>query len=112
MTDESGVAAPEGYRAETGTMARESQKIHDEAESAQDEVKDLETAEVAETDFGKAHTQWGADFATAIAEIGKGANGMCASLLSLAGAIGSAGEQYEAAEAEQSATAAQSGSGM
>lgn len=112
VTDQSGVSAPEGYRAETGTMARESQKIHDEAESAQGEVKDLEAAEVSETDFGKAHTEWGADFTTAIAEIAKGASGMCASLKSLAAAIGSAGKQYEAAEVEQSSTVTQSGSGL
>lgn len=112
MTDQSGVNAPEGYKAETSTMARESQKIHDEAESAEGEVKDLETAEVGEEDFGKVHTEFGADFIAAITETGKGAAAMCASLKSLAGSIGSAGEQYEAAEDEQAAAATQSGSGM
>lgn len=111
MTD-SGVTAPSGYTADTGTMASQSKAILDAAESAQDDVSDLAPAKVTDADFGTAHTQWAADFTAAIDELGKGASGMCTSLISLANAIGSAGQQYAAAESAQASAATQSGSGM
>ncbi|PXY32221.1 hypothetical protein [Prauserella muralis] len=107
-----GVNAPGGYTADTGAMASQAKAINDAAEDAQDEVKDLAPAKVTEAEFGTAHTQWGADFTAAIDELGKGANAMCTSLIGLAQSIGSAGDQYAAAESEQASAATQSGSGM
>ncbi|EHR49037.1 hypothetical protein SacmaDRAFT_0741 [Saccharomonospora marina XMU15] len=108
----SGVGAPSGYTAETGSLARQSQAIHDAAEAAQGEVEGLAPAKVAEADFGTEHGQWAADFTASIEQLGKGAGAMCTALISLATSIGSAGQQYAAAEAEQSSAVAQSGSGM
>jgi hypothetical protein len=75
-------------------------------------VKDLAPAKVAEADFGTAHGKWATDFTAGIEQLGKGATSMCTALSSLAQSIGSAGEQYAAAEAEQSSAATRSGSGM
>lgn len=108
----SGVGAPSGYTAETGTLARQAQAIHDAAETAQGDVEGLAPAKVTEADFGTEHGQWAADFTAAVDELGKGAGAMCAALISLATSIGAAGQQYAAAESEQSAAVSQSGSGM
>ncbi|MEU3273631.1 hypothetical protein ABZ639_22565 [Saccharomonospora sp. NPDC006951] len=108
----SGVSAPDGYTADTGTMVSQAQTINDAAEEAQPEVEDLGATEIAETDFGTAHAEWAADYTTAIQTLGEGAVAMCGSLMALAGSIGGAGEQYAAAEAEQHSSANQSGSGL
>ncbi|WP_307831842.1 type VII secretion target [Prauserella cavernicola] len=108
----SGVNAPGGYTAETGSMASQAQTINDAAEEAKDAVKDTKPAKVTEAEFGTAHSQYAADFSAAIEALGTGADAMCGSLISLAQGIGSAGEKYAAAESEQSSAANQSGSGL
>lgn len=107
-----GVNAPSGYTADTGSMASQAQTINDAAEDAKDKVKDTAPAKVSEAEFGKAHTQFGADYTAGIEEVGKGATAMCTSLISLAQSIGSAGEQYATAEDTQASAATQSGSGL
>ncbi|WP_307849715.1 hypothetical protein [Qaidamihabitans albus] len=108
----SGVAPPEGYTADTGAMASQAKTIHDAAEDAAKDVKDVKPAKVSEADFGTEHTKWAADYTAAIEQLGTGATAMCNSLTGLAQQIGSAGKSYDAAESDQAAAATQSGSGM
>ncbi|ASR34127.1 hypothetical protein BAY61_02975 [Prauserella marina] len=108
----SGVSAPDGYTADTGSMVSQAQAISDAVEEAQPEAENLGATEVAGADFGIAHAERAAGYTAAVRTLGEGAMAMCGSLLALAGSIGGAGEQYASAEAEQQSSVNQSGSGL
>ncbi|WP_243859589.1 hypothetical protein [Amycolatopsis arida] len=112
MSTTSGVSAPQGYTAQADTMVQQARAIHDAAEDAKSEVKDLQPTKVAEKDFGTKHGQWHGQYSLGIEQVGKAADTMCASLVAFANSIGSAGKSYSAAESAQADAARRSGSGL
>jgi len=105
-----GVVAPDGYEAAADTMSTRGRTINNAAEDAQGDVEDLATTEVGSADFGTAHTEYHADYAASIQQIGEGATAMCTSLMSFAAQLGGAGADYAANDAAASQTVSQSGS--
>ncbi|MCT2587396.1 WXG100 family type VII secretion target [Actinophytocola gossypii] len=108
----SGVAPPDGYTTDTGQMSTSGRNISNAAEDAQGEVDDLQTTEVAAADFGKAHTEWHADYSTAMEQIGAGATAMCTNIMSFAGQLGGAGQSYESTDTGATSTVTTPGSGL
>lgn len=56
-TGATGVSAPSGYTADTGSVASQATAIHNAAESAEDKMSDLTSVAVSEQRFGNEHTQ-------------------------------------------------------
>lgn len=97
-TNAGGVAPPDGYTTDTGGMSGAGRTISDAAEDARGEVEDLQPTELTDAEFGQKHTQYHADYAKAIEELGQGAVAMCDTLMAFAGQIGAAGQQYASTE--------------
>lgn len=117
MTDEggaevTGVNAPQGYTADQGSMSNQATRISDAASSAQQDVAEVAASNVGENGFGKAHADSRGPYTTGLQTIGEAAQAMCGSLTSFASTIGSAGQQYGAAEQSQAQAATRAGSGM
>lgn len=111
-TPSGGVAPPDGYTTDTGEMTGAGRVIGNAAEDAQGEVEDLQPTVLAQADFGTAHTEWHADYAAGIAELGAGATAMCTNLLAFAGQIGGAGSTYATTETGATGTVSAPGSGL
>ncbi|OLF15635.1 hypothetical protein [Actinophytocola xanthii] len=107
-----GVAPPDGYTTDTGQMSGSARTVTNAAEDAQGEVKDLHPTELTAAEFGTKHTQWHADYAAAIEQLGAGAAAMCANTMSFGGQLGGAGQSYEATEAGATNTVTAPGSGQ
>jgi len=106
-----GVAAPEGYEADTTSMGARSRTINNEAEDAKGEVDDMKTELKAE-DFGKAHGDYQGEYGESFDLIIKGAIAMCTTISSFAQQIGGAGAEYSATDEANTNTVNQSGAGM
>ncbi len=89
-----GVAPPDGYTTDTGQMSGAGRTIGDAAEDAKGDIEDTQPTELTDQEFGKKHTQWQADYASAIEQLGQGATAMCDNLVAFAGQIGGAGQAY------------------
>ncbi len=74
------------------------------AEDARGEVEDTQPTELTDAEFGTKHTQWQADYAAGIEQLGQGATAMCDNLVSFAGQIGGAGAQYSTTESGAAST--------
>jgi hypothetical protein len=103
-TNAGGVAPPDGYTTDTGGMSGAGRNISDAAEDAKDEVEDLQPTKLTDAEFGQKHTQYQADYAKGIEQLGQGATAMCDNLASFAGQIGAAGQQYATTESGAAAT--------
>jgi len=106
-----GVAAPDGYEADTSSMGARSRTINNEAEDAKGEVDDMKTELKAE-DFGKVHGDYQTEYAEAFDLIVKGSIAMCTTIGSFAQQIGGAGAEYSASDESNQGTVNQSGAGM
>jgi hypothetical protein len=109
-----GVAAPDGYKTDTGQMSSAGRNINTKAEDAKGEVDEVKPAKVQAAEFGT-HTEHQAfhpDYSKAIEELGTASTAMCDNLMTFAGQLGGAGATY--AEGEQSAQTAvtRSGAGL
>jgi hypothetical protein len=89
-----GVASPDGYTADTGTMSGTARNISNAAEDARGEVDDTQPTELTAAEFGTKHTQYQADYAAGIEQLGQAATAMCDSFAAFAGQIGGAGQSY------------------
>ena len=105
----SGVNAPSGYKTSSDGMSSAARTIHDTAEDAQREVKDLKPTKLTDKNFGVKHTQWFADYSKAIETLGAGADAMCANITAFAGQLGGAGADYAANDARNAQNVRQSG---
>jgi hypothetical protein len=92
--DGGGVAPPDGYSADTGTMSGTARNIGNAAEDAKGEVDDVQPTELTEAEFGTKHTQYQAGYAAGIEQLGQAATAMCDSFVTFAGQIGGAGQSY------------------
>jgi hypothetical protein len=81
-------------------MSSAARTIQDAAEDAQREVRDLKPTKLTDQDFGRKHTQWHADFAAAIEELGAGADAMCTNLAAFSGQLAEAGQTYSANDSQ------------
>jgi hypothetical protein len=106
-----GVAAPDGYEADTSSMGARSRTINNEAEDAKGEVDDMKT-EVKAEDFGKAHGDFQGEYSESFGLIIEGAVAMCTTIGSFAQQIGGAGAEYSSSDASNTGTVNQSGAGM
>ena len=106
------VAPPDGYTTDTGQMSSAGRTISDAAEDARGEVEDLKPTALTQADFGTKHTEWHADYAAAIEQIGAGATAMCGTLIAFAGQLGGAGATYESTETGATNTVVAPGSGL
>jgi hypothetical protein len=93
-----GVAPPDGYTTDTGQMSGAGRNIGDAAEDAKGDVEDTQPTELTDQEFGKKHTQWQADYASGIEQLGTGATAMCDNLVAFAGQVGGAGQSYSTTE--------------
>jgi hypothetical protein len=89
-----GVAPPDGYTTDTGTMSGTARNISNAAEDAKGEVADTQPTELTAAEFGTKHTQHQADYAAGIEQLGQAATAMCDSLAAFAGQIGGASQTY------------------
>jgi hypothetical protein len=106
-----GVAPPDGYTTDTGQMSGAGRNISNAAEDAKGDVEDLQPTELTDAEFGTMHTQWHADYAAGIEQLGTGAIAMCDNLAAFAGQVGGAGQTYSTTEtgAASTVTAPRSG---
>lgn len=111
-TNAGGVAPPDGYTTDTGQMSGAGRNIGTAAEDARGDVEDTQPTELTDAEFGTVHTQWQADYATAIEQLGQGAIAMCDNLVAFAGQIGGAGQAYSTTESGAAATVTAPGSGQ
>ena len=105
----SGVTAPSGYKTSSDGMSSAARTIHDTAEDAQTDVKDLKPTKMTDKEFGTKHTQWFADYQKAIEQLGTGSDAMCGNLTAFATQLGGAGSDYAANDAQNASTVRQSG---
>jgi hypothetical protein len=105
----SGINAPSGYKTSTDGMSSAAKTIHDTAEDAQGEVKDLKPTKMTDKEFGVKHTQWFGDYSKAIDALGAGADAMCGNLTAFAGELGGAGATYAATDNQNAQTVSNSG---
>ena len=108
-TNTSGVNAPSGYKTSTDGMSSAARTIHDTADDAQHDVKDLKPTKMTDKEFGTKHTQWFADYSKAIEQLGTGSDAMCGNLTAFAGQLGGAGANYAATDSQNVQTVSQPG---
>jgi hypothetical protein len=90
-------------------MSTAARTIHDSAEDAQRDTKDLKPTKMTDKEFGVKHTQWFADYSKAIDQLGAGSDAMCGNLTAFAGELGGAGAAYAANDSQNAQTVSNSG---
>jgi len=111
-TNGGGVAPPDGYTTDTGQMSGAGRNISTAAEDARGDVEDTQPTEITDAEFGTKHTQWQADYAAGIEQLGQGALAMCDNLVSFAGQVGGAGQSYGTTDTGAASTVTAPGSGL
>jgi hypothetical protein len=104
-----GVSPPSGYTASADGMNSAARAIHDAAEDSQHDVRELKPTKLADREFGTKHTQWFADYSSAVERLGSGAEAMCANLVAFSSQIGGAGQTYAAGDSRNTQTVSGSG---
>jgi hypothetical protein len=109
-----GVAAPDGYKTDTGQMSSAGRNINTKAEDAKGDVDEVKPAKVKAAEFGEHadHQAWQPDYAKAIEALGTASTAMCDNLMGFAGQLGGAGSTYAEQESSAQNTVSQSGAGL
>lgn len=107
-----GVAAPDGYKADTDSMSSAGRTISTKAEDAKGEVEEVKPAKTQAAEFGTHpdHQAWQKDYAAAFDQLGAGATAMCDNLMAFAGQLGGSSTSYTEQESSASTTVTNAGS--
>lgn len=87
-----------GYSTNTDTMSSSAKKISDSSTQLAKDLKDVSPTPIVDKEFGTAHTVHFNDYKAAVDEMGKGIQGMCATMESFASTVGSSGSSYAQTE--------------
>jgi hypothetical protein len=108
------VAAPDGYKTDTGQMSSAGRNISTKAEDAKGDVDEVKPAKVQAAEFGThaEHQAFHPDYSKAIEELGTASTAMCDNLMAFAAQLGGAGASYAESDQNAQSTVNQSGAGL